>query len=833
MFRCMRTVGADQMIFCVFFGLFVLLIPGTLGVAQSDKKNGAAEKTKKNGKQKKDKQKQKKDKQADDPASDEKTFPGETVLSMEGLTETETESVYQSVVQRALFSLGYEEDPGTPEGKYKTLTSFKRLRRTGSDGETRVLLLGLKHYSATDSDLFVGGKRIIDGATKPGHPDVETILTALKKEREKVAKKKKAYTLPELEVKFYQLNSILPSQCLKILNSLGYNTSKPSAGTKITYEKLPVVYRTPKNEQPIVIGSDTDKKMSTATQSAPQNRLIILFHASQRDQVLRLTNLLENQVDVSSRQVLIESLVVELTEEGRQELGVEWQGENDRGTLSGTFQTTPEGDTPLNVTGKFFNPQLGMDKLRADLRALIKTNDAEVLSSPSVLTLNNTQARIQVIQEVPIINTIVTEVQDIAKVDVEFKEVGITLNIKPRITSKGEKVTMQIQGEVSEAPLADFVEVNGEKVAPLVNRRKVQTIAQVNDNTPFIIGGLIRRKTSTQVDRIPVLSRVPLMGYLFQVRENVTERREDIIVLNPRVISPEGSKRAIKPKDSKRFDFLDNRLFRNSYRLKSNDVFDLSFIEENQKIQSWLKRARNFATRNPEFRDQPPFQSIRNGAIPGEEAMVVRMIYEIVRKLKLQDRIDLGNLIFFEEDPDNPAGFEVKFLQPMLREAGLVNEDGAFVEQSYPRKAVVLRYDLQTDQIGNVTKTPAATVRIEEVPSQDASDQIWQEGNPIENFVRPYTTLVIDNREDLIRLKTAILVREMLSVNDALLRLDQFRVGRKIVIPQIQKNSDRIFLIDQNVSRHFYQSEFYYGVVKNKLTQYHDGIQEILRKHDR
>ncbi len=753
-----------------------------------------------------------------------------TVQPLKGLTDTEAESVFQSLLQRAYFSMGYQSVQADPSPKYRKLDLYRRLEKETED-TTRILHAGLKHYPPRDTDLILRGKRKIEGQTRTGNPDVKTLTSFLEQERKQVKKKDKTYALDELKIKFYQLSSILPEQSLKILNSLGYNTSKPKAGKKIPYKKLPVVYRTPENEQPIVVSNETNKKLNTSTQSAPRNRLIILYHPSQRDQLVRLTNLLKNKVDVISRQVLIESLVVELTEEGRRELGVEWEGENNRGALSGTFQTTPSGDTPMNVTGRFFTFQRGMDELQAHLRTLIKSNDAQVLSSPSVLTLNNAQARIQVIQEVPVIKTIVTEVQDIAKVDVDFKEVGITLNIKPRITSSGEEVTMQIQGEVSEAPLADFVEVNGEKVAPLVNRRKVQTIAQVNNNTPFIIGGLIRRKESTQVDRIPIISRIPLVGYLFQVRENVSERREDIIVLNPRVISPDGSKRPIKPKDSERFDFLDNKLFRNSYRLKSNDVFDLSFIEGNENIQKWLRQAREFATKNPEFKDQPPFERIQDGSIPGEKAMVVRMIYEVAKKLKLQNRIRLDNLIYFQEERDNPAGFELKFLKSVLQKAGIVESDGDFEDRSYPRNVLVLRYDVQPKQIDNITKTPAATVQIKKVSSEEEADRLWRKGNQLKGYNRPQSTIVIDSKEDLERLRTAIAVREIISVNDALLRLDQFRVGRKIVIPQIKEHNDRIFLIDQNVSRYFYQSEFYYAVLKNMLRHYHDGIRKILEKH--
>ena len=158
----------------------------------------------------------------------------------------------------------------------------------------------------------------------------------------------------------------------------------------------------------------------------------------------------------------------------------------------------------------------------------------------------------------------------------------------------------------------------------------METVARVHDNTPFIIGGLIRNEKARETSRIPVISRIPIIGALFQDRTARREKREVIIVLTPRVIKTGGTNRPVLPKDSTRFDFLDNLLFRNSYRIRAEDVFDLGFLENNLTILEAFTSARHFVRRNPEYADRSPFKELAAGIIPGEDAVVIRMMYEIV-----------------------------------------------------------------------------------------------------------------------------------------------------------------------------------------------------------
>jgi len=638
------------------------------------------------------------------------------------------------------------------------------------------------------------------------------------------------YSPRELEKEIYQLSNIEAKSCLDVLKALGYTVGPPQG--ELSLGQLPLIFALADTEADTVVGS-TDK-LNPSTDSSPQQRLLILYHKSQQRELARLNDLLASQIDVPSRQVLIEALVIELSEKASRELGFNYEFGCPRMTLSFMPDETSEVPYLKIVAQKLYegvepNPR----KLEATIKAIIDERQAEVLSSPSVLTLNNRQARIRIAQEVPIIKT-TTVTGGSVSVDVSFKEVGITLNIKPRVSEDSAWVTLQIQTEVSEAPLEDYLEVGGEKVAPLVTTRKVETIARIRNNTPFIIGGLIRHEKADTTARVPLLSSIPILGTLFQVRSDRRERREVIIVLTPRVIEPQGSARPILPKDTERFDFLENRLFRNSYRLKAEDVFDVGFITENRRVQHLFRRAKQWLEEHPELRGTPPFDVIERRGIPGEEAIVIRMIYEVTKKLGLHEMVLPEHLIYFAPAPQRPAGFKVTFLKDTLSALAGGKSIARQLRRDYPKDVLLLKYELrQAEQAGGEVLVPVASVQIvPNVPSRKEAERLQYEYSKTVGFRRTKAAILIADEKDLERLRAAVAMREVLMVNglEAILRVENFQVGRRIVVPQLDPSGERIFLIDDSVADLFFQSDFYYEAFQEKFRAYYDALEEALRQ---
>ena len=754
------------------------------------------------------------------------------VVPFKGFSDLQIEGVYRSVVESLFFEKNYDILDREPTARTESLKTSQWFKKEVPGGQAE-LLVGFSTSATSPNKLTIWERVTGKGGAAQAKKDVteiKAVATAAAKATQQTNKK---FSPKELEVEFYQLSYISSQNALQMLSSLGFSTGKPKP--QLTLNQLPMVWETPDSKLASVVSPTQQRARNPAMQepttSGRMNRLMILYHPARGKETTRLKKVLEEKVDVPARQVLIESMVVELTERARRELGVEWEWQDRVGEVSGGFTTEQGGDTPLTLSFDNYQGKTA-NQLMADLRALVKEDRAQVLSTPSVLTTNNAQARIQVIQQVPVLNQVITEVRNLVEVNVSWEDVGIMLNIKPRISNKGKHVTMQIRTEVSEAP--EYLTVptpeGARDVAPVIHRRNVETVARVDNNTPFIIGGLIRKDVSSVTDGIPVLRHIPVLGNLFQVTKDVTERREDIIVLTPRVIEPFGPKRPAQPMDSERFDFMDNRLFRNSYRIKAADVFDLGFIKENKEITSTLDTAREFVTKYPEYGESPPFDEVKKERLPGEKAVVVRMIYEIVKKLGLYERVQLDNLIYFEEATGEPAGYDVEFLKAKLEATGVM-DDGDFPRE-YPRNVLVLEYDIaRSKKMQQIAGTPVAKATVKKVESEDEMAKLWLEGNALQNYSRDRTTVVLGTEDHMVRLKTAILVREILNVNPGILSLQNFHVGRKIVIPQVEEQSDKIFLVDHNVSLYHFESEFYYAAFKNKLQRYLEGIRETLKRH--
>ena len=125
--------------------------------------------------------------------------------------------------------------------------------------------------------------------------------------------------LRTLESEMYQLSFIEAGLCIDILKSMGYTTGPPAGPLPVS--KLPLILPIGDTSDDSVVG--VVDKLNAATDATPQNRLMILYHLSQIRELAGLRRLIAEKVDIPSRQVLIEALVLELSEAGSRELGLE------------------------------------------------------------------------------------------------------------------------------------------------------------------------------------------------------------------------------------------------------------------------------------------------------------------------------------------------------------------------------------------------------------------------------------------------------------------------------------------------------------------------------
>lgn len=261
-----------------------------------------------------------------------------------------------------------------------------------------------------------------------------------------------------------------------------------------------------------------------------------------------------DKLDVRRAQVYVEALIVEVTANRAAEFGIQWQSLNGLGsnTTQG-FGGTNFGTTGQNIIGISQNPSTVGAGLNVGLvngqvsipgvgtivnlgvlaRALETDSNANILSTPTLLTLDNEEAKIIIGQNVPFITgqyavsgtaTTPTPFQTI-----ERHDVGLTLQIKPQI-SEGGTVRLQIYQEVSS------IDDKANAAGVITNKRAVESTVLVDDKQIVVIGGLIQDTVNDGVQKVPVLGDIPLLGALFRYKTRSHVKTNLMIFLKPTLV---------------------------------------------------------------------------------------------------------------------------------------------------------------------------------------------------------------------------------------------------------------------------------------------------------
>ena len=177
------------------------------------------------------------------------------------------------------------------------------------------------------------------------------------------------------------------------------------------------------------------------------------------------------------------------------------------------------------------------------MNALASVTDVNVISSPSLLVLDNQEARLQIGDQVPIATQQVRDTTDAnAPVvnTISFRDTGIILTVKPRVSSSGQ-VVLDIEQEVSSVSTTNTSGID----SPTISQRKIKTSVVISDGQTIALGGLIQDSSNTNTSGVPGVSKVPLLGALFRNRRNTIKRTELLVLITPRVIRNGQESRAI------------------------------------------------------------------------------------------------------------------------------------------------------------------------------------------------------------------------------------------------------------------------------------------------
>lgn len=232
-------------------------------------------------------------------------------------------------------------------------------------------------------------------------------------------------------------------------------------------------------------------------------------------------------------QVLIEARIMQMTLDHNKFLGVDWQYQNpDRHTLTIGAKSLP---IPTGVTyiDAFKIGVLGSDDYQIAIRALERSSDVELISNPRIVTLDGTEAKILIGSSEPYEVFHYNQFGNVESKEIKFVEVGIKLIVTPKISQDGF-ITMNIHPEISSPRTGTVTN------ALAVDTTEATTVMMVKDGNTVVLGGLIKDNKETHIAKIPILGDIPVIKHIFRNKYTTTNKKEIVIFITPRIISPEG-----------------------------------------------------------------------------------------------------------------------------------------------------------------------------------------------------------------------------------------------------------------------------------------------------
>jgi len=286
------------------------------------------------------------------------------------------------------------------------------------------------------------------------------------------------------------------------------------------------------------------------------------------------------QLDIRLAQVLVEAIIVEVSENRAKELGVQWLFAGGGGDQPiGATNFTNTGSGIINIAGAaaanrgidngsttVVNPETGISTTTTNrtngdngaalgqllsgvqglalgvankgldwgmfVRALGSDTDSNILSTPSIMALDNQKANIHVGQEVPIITGSATGTNNANPFQtVNRQEIGIKLDITPQI-NEGDAVILELSQEVSSIAGATSTDI-------IINKRSINTSVLVESGSTIVIGGLIDDDIQESSQKVPILGDIPILGNLFKSQATTKTKRNLMVFIRPTIVRDE------------------------------------------------------------------------------------------------------------------------------------------------------------------------------------------------------------------------------------------------------------------------------------------------------
>jgi len=268
------------------------------------------------------------------------------------------------------------------------------------------------------------------------------------------------------------------------------------------------------------------------------------------------------KLDVLPLQVLVEASIVEVTLDNELQYGLQWFFKDQHGKFNGVGGLNiPSSGNVLNTLNGVLNPAdftyalFDAAGTRAVLNAVAGDSRLDVLSSPSLMVLDNHTATIRVGDQVPIrtsetTNTASDDLNTTSQI--QYRDTGVTLEVTPRVNAGG-MVVMDITQRVDDVNQTDSSGID----SPTIIQREITTSVAVQSGETIVLGGLIRENKQGANRGIPFLKDIPYVGFIFGGMEKIKSKTELVVMIKPVAVASSNQARSVTEEYRKKMQGVD------------------------------------------------------------------------------------------------------------------------------------------------------------------------------------------------------------------------------------------------------------------------------------
>lgn len=278
---------------------------------------------------------------------------------------------------------------------------------------------------------------------------------------------------------------------------------------------------------PISTESDSESTPTTSVVADVENNALLISTSPKNYK--RIEQIL-HKLDSLPTQVILEAVIAEVKLTDELKFGLRWAVESGKFGFNLTDVATAGAAAALPGSAFSF---VSTD-VKVTLNALASLTDVNIVSSPTIMALNNQKAMLQVGDQVPIATQQSSGIENPnARVinSIEMKDTGLILNVTPRINASG-RVLLDIDQEVSTVAKTSSSGID----SPTIQQRRLRTKVVVHDGESIALGGLIQEENNLTRKQVPIAGDIPILGNLFKDKTDQIKRTELIIFIRPRIV---------------------------------------------------------------------------------------------------------------------------------------------------------------------------------------------------------------------------------------------------------------------------------------------------------